>query len=285
LFGATYAFPAAEKTVPLYKSEFVWQRTSEPDLYLGHRILHARAAFSGEGYVPVSGKLGVRGEADVYTDNFEEPTLNHNRRWRTFGGLAYEKRPGLQASLNVGFGEGRSRPNRGDISGGSVRSTETYFTSRIRGELTAKITGSAYAGFGRVKYRGGYSNRYNLPVAGADLTWGIDPRRTVVLAAYSGADYAPDGQSVNTTRAFLSFTHVVIGHWQYIIRGGPTHVVFRREVRQSTDNAWEGGVEFSYTPSERFRVATAVSLGHHDSDARERRYDRTLFSLESSYRF
>jgi hypothetical protein len=285
LAGVTYAYPFAENVVPLYKSNVSWARTSEPDQYLGRRIRHNRASASAEGYLSLSGKLGLRGEADVYDDDFDATIYNRNRRWRTIGGVAYSLRPRLQSSLNVGYAEGRSRPNLSDAGLRSVRSEEVDVTARFRGEITSKITGSLYFGYGEVRYKGGYSNRYGLPVAGADLTWGIDPRRTVVLACYSGTDYAPDGQAVDNTRAFLSFTHVIIGHWQYIVRGGPTRMVFRREVRQSTDTAWTGGLEFAYTPSDRFRVAAGVNATHHQSGVRDRQYDQGIFSIESTYRF
>lgn len=280
---AVYAYPFAENTIPLYQSNLTWQRSSEPNQYLGRRVRHDRAAISGEGYLSLTGKLGLRGEADAYSDDFDDPTLNHNTKWRGYAGFVFDARPRLKLSLNLGGAKGRSEPN--DSLRSEVRSTETYITARVRGELTPKITGNAYAGWSRVSYKGGYANRYNLPVAGADLTWGIDPRRTLVLAAYSGADYAPDGQAVDVTRAFLSFTHVIVGRWQYIVRGGPTHTVFRREIRQGTDDAWEGGLEFTYIPSDRFKVGAGLTYTLQESDSRDRDYDRAVFALESSYRF
>ncbi|WP_414663034.1 hypothetical protein [Horticoccus sp. 23ND18S-11] len=285
LFSATYGYPFAPDVFPLYRSIVAWQRTSEPDQYLGQRVQHDRASITGEGFVSLSGKLGLRGDVDAYVDEYEERTLNSNSRWRAFAGLAYEKRPGLQTSVNLGFARGRSRPNGRELGAAPVRSNEFYFTGKFRGEITPKITGNAYAGVGHVRYKGGYTNRYTLPVAGADLTWSVNPRRTVVLAAYSGADYAPDGQAVDTGRAFLSLTNVIVGSWQYTLRGGPTRTVFRREVKQSTDYSWEGGTEFAYAPSNRFRVGLGLMAGTHDSDVRERQYNRYVFTLDSSYRF
>lgn len=285
IFSARHAYPFGDNVIPRSRSDLSWQRTSEPDQYLGRRVRHDRISGSTEGYFRLTGKLALQAEADAYNDKYKDRTLNDNTRWRVFTGLAYEKRPGLSSSLNFGYSEGRSKPNRFDTNTTAVRSEEHYMTVRLRGVITPKITGTVYGGFGQVRYRGGYANQYNLPVAGADLTWGVDPRRTVVLAAYSGADYAPDGQAVNSTRAFLSFTHVIIGRWQYIVRGGPTRTVFRREVRQSTDRSWEGGVEFAYTPSDRFRVGLGVSGAKHDSDVRDRKYDRYKTSLNSTYRF
>jgi len=260
-----------------------WQRSSEPNQYLGRRVRHDRAAFAGEGRFPLTGKLAIRTEVDAYHDEFDDITLNENARVRAFAGLIYEKRPGLHSSINLGFGRGRSRPNDGFRR--DVHSYESYLTGRIRGSITPKITGSAYAGVGEVRYRGSYRNRYALPVAGTDLTYGLDPRRTLVLAVYSGADYAPDGQAVDITRAFLSFTHVIVNRWQYILRGGPTHTVFRREIRQGTDRAWDAGAEFSYIPSARFRLGLTVSFTTQDSDAFDRGFDRTVTSLTSAYRF
>lgn len=278
-----YAFPSGPDIVPQYTASAVAQRTSEPNVYLGYRVRHDRFELNGQAFHPVSGKVGVTGTLQAFTDRFDDPTLSRNQRWLGFAGVGYEKRPGLLGSLELGFASGRSLPNRGNAA--DVSSREIYLTVRARGKLTPKITGNAYAGFGRVSYSGGYRNRYNLPIAGADLTWGIDPRRTLVLAAYSGADYAPDGQAVNTTRVFLSFTNVVIGHWQYVLRAGPTRTVFRREIKQSTDTAWEGAAEFSYIPSERFQVTAGVSLLKHRSDVVDRRYSRTVVSLKTSYRF
>ncbi len=283
--GAAYSYPNVENVIPIYHAETSWVETAEPNQYLGRRVKHDVFTLTGEGYVPLFSKIGLRGHATVYSDEYKDPTLNNNEHGEAFLGLALQQRPGLEYSLNVGFAGGDSTPRRTEIYGPAVRSTEGYFTAQIQGEITPKLTGKAYAGFGVVDYTGGYSNRYNLPVGGSDLTWSIDPRRTVVLAVYSGAEYAPDGQSVNTTRAFLSFTNVIVGAWQLILRGGPTHSVFRREVLQSKDNALEGDVEFSYRPSERFRVAVALSEEGHTSDVLVRKYDRTAVSVHTYYKF
>lgn len=277
-----YGYPLAKDTLPLYTADVSWQRVSEPNQYLARRVRHDRATLAGEGYMPLSGKFGLHAQADAYSDDFDDPTLNHNTRYRAFAGVSYDLRPRLKTALNIGGARGRSEPN---FTGGSVvKSKELYLTARVRGEITAKLTGQMYAGWSRVTYEGGYANRHNLPVAGADLTWGIDPRRTVVLALYRGADYAPDGQAVEATKAFLSFTHVLINRWQYIVRGGPTHSVLRREVRQGTDDTWEGGIEFNYMPSERFRIGAGVTHTWQNSDASDRKYDRTTITLESTLR-
>lgn len=282
---AAYAYPFGPDTAPLYRATGGWQRTSEPNQYLGQRIRHDRSSLGGEGYLPLTGKLGLRAELDAYHDDYKDDTLNSNAHARLFAGVAYERTPRLLTSLNLGYGHGESRPNRTDVSGAPVRSDEFYLTGKVRGELSPKVTGNAYLGLGQVRYRGGYSNRYTLPVAGADLTWGINPRRTVVLAAYSGADYTPDGQAVDTSRAFLAFTNAIVGSWQYTLRGGPARTVFRREATQSTDYRWEGGTELAYSPSKRFRVAVGLFAGTQDSDVREREFSRYVISLDSTFRF
>lgn len=278
---ALYAYPLAENVNPVYQAKLLWTKASEPNPYLGRRVEYIKSAVVGEGYVPITGKIGLRGSVDFDSSRYED-SLNHNTRLQSFVGVAYKRSPLTEISLNVGGGVGRSTPPG---VGTPVKSRETYVTLRLRGEITAKISGSIHGGFGQVDYTGGYVNNYNLPVAGADLTWGIDPRRTLVLAAYSGADYTPDGQSVNNTRAFLSFNHVIINRWEYTLRGGPSHSTFRREFRQRTDDGWELGAEFAYKPSDRFRVSTGIAHTNQDSDIAFNQFDRTVFSLGSAYRF
>jgi hypothetical protein len=283
--NALYAYPSGSNVIPIYKLSASWIRSSQPNEFLGERILNDQFSFSGEGYLTLTGKLGLRANGEFDSVTFDSESLNDSERGQVFVGLAYEEGPDTQFSLNFGTAVGRSIPNDPARFVSNVRSTEFYVTARVEGQITDKVSGSAYGGFGEVGYTGGYTNHSNLPVAGADLTWGIDPRRTVVLAAYSGADYAPDGQAIETTRAFLSFTHVIVGRWQYILRAGPTYTVFSRQTRQRTDDVLDCGVEFAYQPSDRFRVYVALSYTNHDSTNYAYEFQHDIASLGSTYRF
>ncbi|HMD61315.1 MAG TPA: outer membrane beta-barrel protein [Opitutaceae bacterium] len=283
--GAVCSYPVGDNVIPVYKLSASWQRSSQPNEFLGERILNDQFSASGEGYVSLTGKLGIRGEGRFQFLTFDSENLNDSYRGQAFVGLAYERTPGMQLSLNLGTALGRSIPNDPERFASNVRSTEFYVTTRVEGKITDKISGSAYGGFGEVSYTGGYSNRSGLPVAGADLTWGIDPRRTLVLAAYSGADYSPDGQAIETTRAFLSFTHVIVARWQYILRAGPTYTVFSRQVRQRTDDVWDFGAEFAYQPSDRFRVYMSLGYTDHNSTTLDYQFQHEVVSFGSTYRF
>ncbi|HEY1763694.1 MAG TPA: outer membrane beta-barrel protein [Opitutaceae bacterium] len=283
--NALYAYPTGNNVIPIYKLSTSWVRSSQPNEFLGQRILNDVFTVSGEGYLTLTGKLGIRANGEFQSATFDSESLNDSDRGQVFAGLAYEKGPETQVSVNLGTAIGRSIPNDPARSVSNVRSTEYYVTARVEGQITDKVSGSAYGGFGEVSYNGGYSSRNSLPVAGADLTWGIDPRRTLVLAAYSGADYAPDGQAIETTRAFLSFTHVIIARWQYILRAGPTYTVFSRQTRQRTDTVLDCGAEFAYQPSDRFRVYVGVSYTSHDSTSYAYQFQHEIVSLGSSYRF
>lgn len=283
--NALYAYPTGTNVIPVYKLYASWVRSSQPNEFLGERILNDLLTVTGEGYLTLTGKLGIRANGEFQATTFDSESLNDSDRGQVFVGLAYEKGPQTQISINFGSAIGRSIPNDPARGVSNVRSTEYYVTARIEGQITDKISGSAYGGFGEVTYSGGYSNRNSLPVAGADLTWGIDPRRTVVLAAYSGADYAPDGQAIETTRAFLSFTHVIIDRWQYILRAGPTYTVFSRQTRQRTDTVFDCGAEFAYQPSDRFRVYVGVSYTSHDSTSFAYQFQHEIASIGSTYRF
>jgi len=283
--STVYSYPSGNNVIPIYKMSGSWQRSSQPNEFLGERILNDQFSVSGEGYVTITGKLGIRGDGQFQYLTFDSETLNDSYSAQAYVGLAYERTPGTELSLNFGTALGRSIPNDPARFQSNVRSTEFYVTARIEGQITDKISGSAYGGFGEVSYTGGYSNRSNLPVAGADLTWGIDPRRTLVLAAYSGADYAPDGQAVETTRAFLSFTHVIVSRWQYILRAGPTYTRFSRQVWQRSDNVWDLGAEFAYQPSDRFRIYVSFSYTDHNSTTSAYQFQHEVASLGSTYRF
>jgi hypothetical protein len=283
--NALYAYPSGDNVIPIYKLSASWVRSSQPNEFLGERILNDLLTLSGEGYLTLTGKLGLRANGEFVSATFDSESLNDSDRGQVFVGLAYEKGPDTQVSINLGTAIGRSIPNDPARFVSNVRSTEYYVTARLEGQITDKISGSAYAGLGEVSYTGGYSNRNSLPVGGADLTWGIDPRRTVVLAAYSGADYAPDGQAIETTRAFLSFTHVIVARWQYILRAGPTYTVFSRQTRQRTDDVFDCGAEFAYQPSDRFRVYIGFSYTLHDSTSYAYQFQHEIVTLGSTYRF
>src|ERR1017187_6501439 len=227
-----YAYPSGDNVVPIYKLQASWQRSSEPNEFLGQRIENDQLVIFGENYFTLTGKLGIRGNAEFDSATYDSQQLNESYIGKASFGLAYDRTHNSEFSINFGGILGRSIPNDPQRKESNVRSTEYYVTARMQGEITAKLYGSVYAGFGEVEYTGGYANHENLPLGGADLTWSIDPRRTLVLAAYSGADYAPDGEAVYTTHAFVSFTNVVIEHWQYILRGGPTYSVLRRATDQ-----------------------------------------------------
>jgi hypothetical protein len=285
-FDTILAYPnAADNLIPIYRAEASWQRSSQANQYLGERVPVEQAALQAEGYLPLTGKLGVRGTTALHTANYEETRLNNNSRGEAFVGLTYQRIAQTEISINLGTAYGHSKPNDPARVESDVSSAEYYLTTRLRGEITAKITGSVYGGLGMVDYTGGYVKRDSLPVGGADLTWGLDPRRTLVLAAYSGAQYAPDGQAVTTTRAFLSFTHVIINRWQYSVRAGPTHSVYSREVRERTDDAWDAGAEFAYRPSDRFRVSLSFNYTKQNSDISVDEFERDVTSLGASYHF
>lgn len=278
-----YPYVPGTNELPVYRGEASWSSATEPNTFLGRRIDRENTSVSADGYLSLTGKFGLRGSVDFDTTDYKELTLNQNRRARAFAGLAYELRPRVETSFNLGYGDGESKPNNRVFE--PVESREVYAFARIRGEITAKLSGSMYGGFGEVSYKGSYVNSYSLPIAGADLTWGFDPRRTGVIALYSGAEYTPDGQSVNITRGTISYTHVIVSSWQYVVRVGYQHSTFRREFRQREDDTYSGGAEFAYKPSDRFRIAVATSYTKQESSIAFNTYDRTAVTLETSWRF
>jgi len=284
-FSTVYVYPSGDNVIPIYRFQATWTRGSQPDQYLGERIRNEQVVISGEGYLPLTGKVGIRTNAEFDYGAYDSNELNDTYHGQVFAGLAYTRHEGSEFSLNLGTAVGRSIPNDPANVVSNVRSQEYYATGRVRGYITNKISGDAYAGFGVVDYSGGYNNRNELPVAGADLTWGIDPRRTVVLAAYSGATYAPNGQAVDTEHAFLSFTDVVISGWQVTVRAGPAHSRFSQQTVQRSDNSWDCAAEFAYLPSDRFKVALDVSYSQRNSDVITYQFGHRVITLGSTYRF
>jgi hypothetical protein len=284
--GLAYAYPMPMPwSIPVYTMDAGWKQSTQPNQYVGSRVKVLEQRADAEGYIPLTGKVGLRGKAEYNYSDYKSSSLNRNRLAKGTLGLGYKYTERLDLSLNAGYGWGRSLPNDPTRTASDVTSDEYFVTARVLGEITAKLTGSAYFGYGFVDYRGGYSNSQNLPLAGADLTWGIDPRRTLVLAAYSGAMYSPDGLAVKVTRTFLSFTHVIIDRWQYSIRGGPTFSSLGRQVHERSDTTWEFGLEFAYKPSDVFNTSIALWQSTQRSSIDAYEYDRSIISLGSSYRF
>jgi hypothetical protein len=288
--GTHFSYPKADNTdprgliiIPIFELSGSWLKSSQPNEFLGARVQNDLTTVTADGYVTLTGKLGVRGSAKLQSITYDETSLNDTYSGEAAIGLAYERTPETQISLNIGTVLGHSKPNDPANSASDIRSKEFDITGRIQGQLTDKITGSAYGGFGVVSYTGGYTNTNRLPVAGADLTWGIDPRRTVVLAAYSGAEYSPNGEAADNSRAFISFTDVIIDNWQFIVRTGPSHNEYSRVVRLRTDNEWDYGMEFAYQPSTRFRVFLSLNVAQHTSTIAAYQYNHEVVTLGATY--
>jgi hypothetical protein len=283
-FDALYAYPNADNVIPLYGADASWLRSSQPNAYLGGRILTEQLTFNAEGYQPVTGKLGVRGSVNFTGENFDSAALNASRHGAASVGLAYEHDPRTEFSVNIGAALGQSRPNDPQRVSADVRSTEYYFTGRLRGELCAKISGNLFAGLGAARYTGGYLHRTTLPVGGAEVTWTISPIRKLMLSGATGPSFAPDGLSGQISRVVLTFTQQIVGRWQYALHAGPVHSVYSREIRERTDDTWDVGMEFAYQPSERFRVALNLNCTNQNSSRTSAQFDRNVVSLGAAFR-
>jgi Putative beta-barrel porin 2 len=285
-FETIYTYPQGENAIPVYLFNASWIKSSDPNAYLGQRVKNEQWSINGEAYFPLTGKLGIRGTATFNSVDYDLVNANNDDRGAVFAGLAYQRDPQTEISLNLGAALGHSTPNNPQNLNSDVHSREVYITAKLRGELTAKITGSVYGGYGKVNYTGDYTNHESLPVAGADLTWTIDPLRTLALTAFSGANYAPDGSISNTTSAQLTFTYEIIDQWQYTLHGGLSHSVYSREVRLRTDETWDFGMGFAYQPSLRFQISLAWDHTDQNSDTEiSAQFKHDLVSLSSLYRF
>jgi Putative beta-barrel porin 2 len=285
-FAAVYAYPKADNVIPVYRVDTSWIKSSDPYSYLGRRVKSEQLSVGAEGYLPLTGKLGIRGTADFNSTDLDDVSVNNSDRAAAFAGIAYQRDPQTEISLNLGAALGDSTPNSPQNVNSDIHSRELYITAKIRGEITPKITGSAYAGYGTVNYTGGYTNRESLPVTGADLTWAIDPLRSLTLSAFSGATYAPDGSIADTIRAKLTFGYEIVDQWQYSLYGGRNHSVYSREVRQRTDESWEIGMGFAYQPSRRFQLSLSVDHTDQDSDTDlTAQFKHDVVSLSCLYRF
>jgi hypothetical protein len=284
-FDAVYAYPNAENVIPLYNGEATWIQTSEPDSFLGARVRYEQLNATATGFLPLTGKLGLRGTTDYASTHYDSSSLNFDQRGDAFVGLAYQRDSQNEISLNFGAALGSSVPNDPTQLNAVVHSREYYIIAKMQGAITTKITGDAYAGFGLVDYSGAYTNQKRLPVGGADLTWAIDPVRTLSLSASSDASYSPDGSIAEITLASLTFTQVIADIWQYSLSAGTTESIYSREVHQRTDNSWNFGTEFAYQPSERFRIFLDLNYTDQNSDVSYAILTHYVVSLGSSYRF
>jgi hypothetical protein len=284
-FSASMVYPNAPNTIPVYELNALWQQSSQPNEFVGQRVQNDLASITGDGYIKLSGKLGVRGNAEFDSVKFDSTELNDSVRGLASAGLSFFPEPSSEFSVNLGTILGQSTPNDPANVSDNVRSTEFDITLRGTGQITEKVTGTFYGGFGQVSYTGGYSKKEFIPVAGADLTWGIDPRRTVVLAAYSGASNAPDGTAIQTTHAFLSYVDVLASVWQFTARTGPTYTSFSRDFAERHDRSWDYSTELAYVPSLRFRVALDLSYSARNSNIVAYQFDHEVASISSTYSF
>ncbi len=282
---ATYAYPQADNVVPIYRVDAAWQRTAPPDQYLGLRIQTDETSFDSEGFLPLTGKLGLRGSATVDSEKYDSRNLNHNVRGDIALGLAFQRTNRSELSLNLAAVSGHSTPNNSANTANEVKTRGYTVTLRLRGELTAKLSGSVYGGFGQADFTGGYTNTLTRPIGGAELTWKIDLLRTLAVDAFSGVRYSPDGQTNTLTRVALSYTHIVFGQWQYTLQAGMSHSKYSRTVQYRTDDSIGLGAEIAYQPSTRFRVALGLNNTNQTSNDTFATFKRSLVSLGSTYRF
>jgi hypothetical protein len=284
-FDAVYAYPNAENVIPLYSVEASWAQSSEPNSFLGARIRNEQLTVNGTGFLPLTGKLGLRGTTDYASTHYDSESLNYEQRGDAFVGLAYQRDSQNEISLNFGAALGSSVPNDSALLDADVHSREWYIIAKTRGEITTKITGDAYAGFGMVDYSGAFIKRISLPVGGADLTWAIDPVRTLAFNASSDASYSPDGSIAVVSQASLVFTQEIADVWQYSLSVGPTQSAYSRDTHDRTDIDWEFGTEFAYQPSVRFRIFLDLDYADQHSDVSSDIFTHDVISLGSSYRF
>jgi hypothetical protein len=284
-FDSIYAYPNADGVIPIYRIEASWIQSSEPNAFLGSRTQYQQLTINGTGFLPLTGKLGLRGTTDYSSIHYNLDSLNFDQRGDAFVGLAYQRDSQNEFSLNFGAALGKSTPNDPAQLDDDVHSREFYIIAKMQGEITSKITGSVYAGFGQADYSGDYTNRISLPVGGADLTWQIDPVRTLSLSASSDASFSPDGSLGEITQALLTFTQDIADVWQYSLSAGPTRSDYSREVHERTDNAWYFGTEFAYQPSIRFRIFLDLNYTNQNSDVEFDVFTHDIVSLGSSYHF
>lgn len=283
--GTVISYPNDKTAIPIYYFNASLLKSSQPNQFLGERIAFDQIDVSGEVNQTLTGKLGVTVSTELDSLKYDAVSLNDYLHGGVVVGITYLKSPGTLFSINFGTFWGNSAPNDPTQMAVDVRSKEYDLTARLRGQITEKVTGNIYGGYGLVDYTGGYSNQNNIPVAGADLTWALDPRRTVVLAAYSGATNIPDGTAVDTSHAFLSYTDVILSEWQFTIRVGPTRSVFNRKVVERRDDSWDYGTELAYQPSKQFRIALDLSYSRRNSDVSAYQYNHELLSLSTTYSF
>src|ERR1035437_8239851 len=151
MLEAMYAYPAADSLIPLGRIDASWLRSAQPDVYLGERIRIEQLTGNTEGYLPVTGKLGVRGTINYIGKDYDSTALNQSRHGEAFLGLAYARDRRTGISSNFGAGLGSSQPNDPLRVADDVRSHEYYFTTRLQGQLTAKLSGHVFAGLGSVR--------------------------------------------------------------------------------------------------------------------------------------
>jgi hypothetical protein len=290
-FETLYAYPFADGVIPLYSGSASWVQSSEPNPYLGARVRYEQLTVTGTGFLPLSGKLGLRGTTDYGSFHYDSNMLSQTQRVDAFVGLAYQ-REGLKGdaqtefSLNIGGALGQSTANDPVLLPDSnIHSREYYITAKMEGQITDKISGNVFAGFGWADYSGDYTSRNSLPVGGADLTWTIDPVRTLELTASSGPAYSPDGFNAEVTQGSLTYTQTIADVWQYNLTAGPTDSYYSRDVHERTDVSWAFGTEFAYEPSVRFRIFLDLNYTTQRSDIIDDIFTRKLVSLGSAYRF
>ncbi len=282
-FSVEYEYPDWKDNLPRLTGSASWNRSTTGDASVGNRISAAYTHVNFGGRFFSTGKIGLSAEASYAGVDYQGNRFVTHQLGTISIGAGYEPNQLAEYSLNLVSSYGETAPSQ--LIAGRVKNWEEGLTLRVRGKLSPKVTGSIYAGAAAVKYTGSFSRSDGLPLGGGEIGWHLTPGGWIYGGLDFGADYSPDGQSLEIHRVSLRYQQTIFQAWRCEFRTSPGRTLYYRQTKLREDRIFSTGVAVIYEPSTRFLIRTGYEFTKQDSNVLFANFDRHLATTRVAYRF
>lgn len=279
-----YAYPVGEGVgAPKYQASASYNSQTTANSSVGQRIKSDVYRFQSSMTVLQTGKLAGRVRVEGASTDYKEKDLNLNQ----FGGLSlgvgYQSSPKLEYSTNLRLGWSRSKPH--DSLFASTKNFQKGLTVNVEGDLSSKITGTAYVGIEHDKLSGAFSRSDVLPIVGASVTWQATPTQSVQASAELSSNFSPDGYQENHSMVQLEYKREIYGRWFATATVGGFISEYKGVESIRTDKEIQLGAGLRYVSSERLDCGVDAEWHHQTSDTALFAFSREIIVFDVRMHF
>jgi len=277
------AYPYTDDGFPRTTASLSWQRFTAANQWLGERVHFDQGAAQVQSKVISSERTGLVVGLSGSQTTPPDKQLNKSQTGRASVALSYDLSPKTELSLTYLAGLGNSITQAPGAL--SVKSRQQTLGLQARGELFGKLSGTAMAGISRISYRDAYQRTDTQPYAKINLTWELDPRRSLIWLAELDADFSPEGESVLTRESSLRYKQQMSGPWSWSVIAGTAVLDYWRQTFIRRDTVAHGGAQLECSVSEGFSFVLSVQARKQWSTFERFDFTRTLTETSVTYKF